>query len=215
MPAAVLVSRIVQRFTTIGVSTMKSRFAALIFGLSVLSVWAPATQAHTFGLHGAGFVEGLTHPLLGLDHLLAMIAVGIWAAQLGGRLTWLMPATFLVTMASAAGLASTGLRLPLLEPAIAGTVLALGLLIAFAVRVGATQSFALIGVFALLHGYSHGLELPKTATPLLYGLGFVLTTAGLHGAGVLLGMWARRVDLLTRTCGSAIALTGLYLLAAA
>jgi urease accessory protein len=194
---------------------MKSRSAVFILGVSACWIWAPGAQAHTFGLHGAGFAEGLAHPFLGLDHLLAMIAVGIWAAQLGGRLIWLMPATFLTVMASSASLASTALSLPALEPAIAGTVLALGLLIAFAVQVRAPQSMALIGVFALLHGYAHGLELPEAASPALYGLGFVLATALLHGAGMLLGVSARGIHLLTRACGSAIALTGLYLLAVA
>ncbi|MFM8333138.1 MAG: HupE/UreJ family protein [Candidatus Methylumidiphilus sp.] len=192
---------------------MKSTFASVVLGFVVFATLLPAAEAHTFGAHGAGWAAGFAHPFLGLDHLLAMLAVGLWAAQLGGAAVWRVPLAFVVVMLAAAGLGLAGLDAPLLEPAIASSVLVLGLLVACAVRLPTAASVGLVAVFACLHGWAHGLELPQTATPALYALGFAVATATLHGIGLGMGLATRRLALLSRLGGSAIALTGLYLLA--
>lgn len=167
-------------------------------------------SAHTFGALDAGLTEGFIHPLLGLDHLLAMLAVGLWAQQLGGRPVWLLPAGFITIMSGSALLGASGFELPLLEPAIAASVLVLGLLLAFAVRLSMLSSLSLIGLFAVFHGFAHGLELPETQSAALYGLGFVTATALLHGLGVLLGY---KMAWLSKASGFIIAASGAYLLA--
>jgi urease accessory protein len=194
---------------------MKLTFSSVLFGLLIYVALLPVADAHTFGAHGAGFAAGLAHPFLGLDHLLAMVAVGIWASQLGGKATWLAPVAFVGVMASSAFLGSLGVELPMLEPAIASSVLILGLLVAFAVRLSMASSLCIVGLFAFFHGLAHGLELPQAASPVLYALGFVSATALLHGIGIGMGLTGRRNALVLRLGGSVIALTGLCLLATA
>ena len=194
---------------------MKAKFSFALFGLLAYVAILPVAEAHTFGSQGAGLMAGLTHPLVGLDHLLAMIAVGIWAGQLGGRAVWLIPLTFVSVMAAAATLASFGLLLPLMEPAIACSVLVLGLLIAGSVRVPTSLGVLLVGLFAVCHGYAHGLELSQAASPILYGAGFVLATALLHGLGIGFALNSRQHKMLQRIAGySLIAASGLLLAAA-
>ena len=194
---------------------MKAKFSFALFGLLAYVAILPVAEAHTFGSQGAGLMAGLTHPLVGLDHLLAMIAVGIWAGQLGGRAVWLIPLTFVSVMAAAATLASFGLLLPLMEPAIACSVLVLGLLIAGSVRLPTSVGVLLVGLFAVFHGYAHGLELPQAASPILYGAGFVLATALLHGLGIGFASNSRQHKILQRIAGySLIAASGLLLAAA-
>lgn len=176
-------------------------------------LFTPSVFAHTFGAHSAGFGDGLAHPFLGLDHLLAMLAVGIWAACLGGSALWRVPTVFLLAMGAGAWLAGPALSMAGLEAGIAASVLALGLLIAFAPRLAGWLSFALVAFFALFHGAAHGLEMPEASSPLGYGLGFLLATASLHGMGVLLGLALGRFRVASLTAGSAIAVTGLLLLA--
>jgi urease accessory protein len=175
----------------------------------------PLAEAHTFGAHGAGFAEGWLHPFFGLDHLLAMIAVGLWASQLGGKAQWLAPVAFVSVMGFAAVLGALGFEMPMLEPAIASSVLILGLLVTFSVRLSWVSSVSLIGLFAFFHGLAHGQEIPQTATPLFYALGFVAATASLHGLGLGAGLATRRIAPVLRLGGSVIALTGLYLLVTA
>ena len=194
---------------------MKAKFSLALFGLLAYVAILPVAEAHTFGSQGAGLMAGLTHPLVGLDHLLAMIAVGIWAGQLGGRAVWLIPLTFVSVMAAAATLASFGLLLPLMEPAIACSVLVLGLLIAGSVRLPTSLGALLVGLFAVCHGYAHGLELSQAASPILYGAGFVLATALLHGLGIGFASNSRQHKILQRIAGySLIAASGLLLAAA-
>lgn len=131
---------------------MKSKVSSVLLGLMAYLAAIPVASAHTFGTHGAGLAAGLAHPFLGLDHLLAMSAVGIWAAQLGGRASGWMPAAFAGVMLAAACLGAGGLELPMLEPAIASSVLILGLLLALAVRLPASSSVGLVALFAFLHG---------------------------------------------------------------
>ena len=194
---------------------MKAKYSLALFGLLAYVTILPVAEAHTFGSQGAGLIAGLTHPFVGLDHLLAMIAVGIWAGQLGGRAVWLIPLTFVSVMTAAATLASFGLLLPLVEPAIACSVLVLGLLIAGSVRLPTSVGAFLVGLFAVFHGYAHGLELPQAASPILYGAGFVLATALLHGLGIGFASNSRQHKMLQRIAGySLIAASGLLLAAA-
>ena len=192
---------------------MKAKISLL--GLCAYVLIASAAEAHSFGAQDAGLVAGLTHPFVGLDHLLAMIAVGIWAGQLGGKAVWLIPLTFVSVMSASAILASFGLFLPLVEPAIACSVLILGLLIAGSIRLPTSAGAFLVGLFAVFHGYAHGLELPQAASPILYGAGFVLATALLHGLGIGFARNSYQYKMLQRIAGySLIAASGLLLAAA-
>jgi urease accessory protein len=155
--------------------------------LPTLLLLAPSL-AHAHSGAAQGFLSGITHPIHGIDHLLAMIAVGLWAAQLGGRAVWAVPASFVGVMAIGGLLGTTGWHLPLVETGILVSVLLLGLLIAFAVRVPVWAGALLVGVFALFHGHAHGAEMPADASGLLYAGGFVLTTAALHAAGIGVGL---------------------------
>jgi urease accessory protein len=193
-----------------------TRFLAAIF-LLVASSTAFAHPGHNV----SGFAAGLMHPFSGLDHLLAMVAVGLWAAQgnsmkRGRSKVWLLPATFMTMLAVGAGIAMQWQSLPLVEPGIATSVLALGLLIALSLQLPASLSVAITGLFGLLHGYAHGLELPRSAAPVEYALGFLAATAALHLGGIAAGLAMRqRYALLTRFLGSAIAVSGVCLLASA
>lgn len=197
------------------VDIMKSSVSRVLWGSFLFVLLLPMADAHTFGAHGAGLAEGFAHPFLGLDHLLAMVAVGMWAAQLGGSASWLAPLTFVAVMAAGALLGSHGFPLPILEPAIASTVLVLGLLVAFAIRWSAVVSLSLVGLFAFFHGYAHGMELPQTASAPFYGVGFILATGLLHGVGLSFAALTRRHALVSRLSGSLIAATGILLLASA
>jgi len=194
---------------------MKAKISHYLLGLMAYVAIMPIADAHTLGAYDAGLVAGLAHPFMGLDHLLAMIAVGIWAIQLGGRAVWLVPLTFVSVMSVAAALGSFGFSLPLLEPAIASSVLVLGLLIAGSVRLSASSGAVLVGLFALFHGYAHGLELPQAATPILYGFGFVLATALLHVIGIGFAVSSRKYKIVQRIAGYALVAASGLLLAAA
>jgi urease accessory protein len=171
-------------------------------------------QAHP-GLpgHTHGFANGLAHPLTGLDHICAMIAVGLWAAQRGGRALWLVPLTFVLVMTAGAALGMAGVSLPFVETGIIASVLILGVLIAAAVRLPPAISAVIVGVFALFHGLAHGMEIPDNTSGLAYGAGFILATAGLHLLGIGLGLQAQRLGSarLIRWAGGAIAAGGVYL----
>ena len=175
-------------------------------------------QAHP-GLpgHTHGFANGLAHPLMGLDHACAMVAVGVWAAQRGGRALWAVPLAFVSVMALGGMLGRMGGALPFMETAMATSVLMLGVLIAASVRLPLLMSIFVVGGFALFHGYAHGAEMPATASGLAYGMGFVLATASLHLCGIALGLTARQLGSLRhiRYAGGAIAACGIYLVIAA
>jgi urease accessory protein len=132
--------------------------------------------------------HGFTHPFTGLDHLIAMLAVGVFAAQLGGRALWLVPGTFVAVMAAACVAGMLGLTIPYVETGIALSVLALGAAIAFAIRVPVAVAMALVGFFAIFHGHAHGTEMPAAASGVLFGLVFVLATAALHAIGIGFGI---------------------------
>ncbi|MBP2297672.1 HupE/UreJ family protein [Azospirillum picis] len=178
-----------------------------------------AADAHTFGVHDAGFAHGFLHPVGGLDHLLAMVAVGLWAAQRGGAAVWALPAAFVTAMIGGGLLGMAGIGLPGVELGIAGSVVALGALIAAQSRLPLPASLAAVALFALFHGHAHGAEMPEAAQPLLYGLGFALATALLHGAGVAAALSLRgivvggRGALVLRGLGAAIGIGGVALVA--
>jgi urease accessory protein len=175
-------------------------------GLAVLVLWAPAALAHTFGAHGAGFMQGMAHPFTGLDHLLAMTAVGVWAAQQGGRALWAVPASFVLTMIIGALVAVAGIQLPHIEAMVAASVLVLGLLVAFQSRWPLAAGMGLVSLFAFFHGHAHGLEMPEAASPVLYGFGFVLATVVLHLVGIasarVSGRWVQAAGVFTAAAGA-------------
>jgi urease accessory protein len=176
--------------------------------LAALCLFAGTASAHP-GHAPAGFVGGLAHPFLGLDHLLAMIAIGLWAAQQGGRALWAIPAAFVGAMVLGGMLAWSGWGLPHVETGIALSVLVLGLLIATRRHASVLTGMTLAAVFALFHGYAHGLELPQAASPVHYALGFVLATLCLHGVGIASRLVGRHA---IRAVGIGIAATGLALM---
>jgi urease accessory protein len=166
--------------------------------------------AHVGHHSSMGFVAGLAHPFTGLDHLLAMVAVGLWAAQLGRRAMLLLPAVFPVAMVAGAIMGGHGVTLPGVEAAIVTSVVVLGVAVALGWRAAVPVSAALIGVFALFHGYAHGAEFAGGSS-VLYGAGFVLATIVLHLIGLGMGAMSSR-PLVTRTAGGAIAAAGLLLI---
>jgi len=176
----------------------------------------PALQAHTGHDGGTGFAHGFEHPITGLDHLLAMVAVGLWAAQIGGRAMWIVPASFVTAMLLGGIAGMNGIALPFMEQGIALSVLLLGLVIAFAVRPPVYIPAMLVAAFAIFHGVAHGAEMPETASGFAFGIGFVIATALLHLAGIGLGIGLKKVSPapLVRACGVLVALLGGYLLVA-
>ena len=181
----------------------------------VLLAGLAATPALAHVGHGFSFTaaEGFAHPFSGLDHLAAMVAVGLWAALGGGKRVWAWPLAFVATMLAAAALARGGPSLPAVEPAIATTVLVLGLLVATAVQVPVPVGAALAATFALAHGYAHGAEAPA-ADFAGYAFGFAAATALLHLAGIGIGVglahWSSTIP--ARAFGAAAAVLGVALM---
>ncbi len=187
----------------------KLLLAAAAFAASTAPAFAHLNPAE----HGS-LLAGISHPLSGLDHILVMVAVGLWAAQIGGRALWAVPAAFVGTMALGFGLAMTGLNLPFVEPAILASIVALGILVAMAIRMETAACAAVVGIFALFHGYAHGGELGD-AGALPFSAGFVIATALLHSAGIGLGLGIGRLSsgrILSRMLGGLTAFAGLALI---
>jgi urease accessory protein len=185
----------------------KTLFAIALF-LSPALAFAHAGHDHS------GLMAGVAHPVTGLDHLLAMLAVGLWAAQQSGAARWALPGTFVATMLLGGLLGFAGVEIPLMETGIAGSVLAFGLLVAVAARLPLAVSLGLTGLFALTHGVAHGLELPELASPWGYATGFVAATAALHGLGYAVVRYLPRAAApLVRLAGAASAGAGVWLLA--
>lgn len=174
---------------------------------------APA-WAHVETGSAAGIVNGLRHPVSGLDHVLAMIAVGLWGAQLGPPAMWLLPVAFPMVMAFGGMLGLMGIALPGVEVGIAVSALVLGAMVLAESRPALWVAAALVGFFAVFHGHAHGTELPPGSSGLLYSLGFVMATGSLHGVGIAIGLahrWkAGRVAL--RAAGAAVAGAGVFFL---
>jgi len=161
----------------------------------------------------SGFLNGFVHPFTGLDHICAMLAVGLWAAQRGGRAIWIVPLTFVGVMAVGGLLGSAAISIPYVERGIVISVLTLGVLVAAAVRLPILASSIIVGLFAVLHGHAHGAEMPQTASGVAYGVGFVLATALLHITGIAIAMAVSKFGLarVVRYAGAAIVLCGVYL----
>ena len=195
------------------------RNASPILALAALAALVPSVaSAHTGVGATAGFAHGFLHPLTGLDHVLAMVMVGVFACQLGGRALWLVPATFVALMAVGGTLGVAGIGVPFVETGIALSVIVLGAVVALRVKAPTALAMAVVGLFAIFHGHAHGSEMPENAAGAAYGLGFMLAIAFLHAAGIgtgfLLG-WAaeRKGALVTRAAGAAAAVAGVALLA--
>jgi urease accessory protein len=173
--------------------------------------------AHTWHADTSGLLHGFMHPLTGIDHVLAMIAVGVLAAQLGRGARWLVPLAFVGVMMVGGGFGMAGISVPFAELAVAASVVVLGLAIAFAFRLHALAVVTLVSFFALFHGHVHGAEMPGAASMLAYTAGFVGATALLHLIGVTLGILlglpdANRRGRLAHAGGGAMALFGIVLL---
>ncbi len=175
-----------------------------------------AAFAHTGVGDTHGFVHGFLHPLGGLDHQLAMVLVGVFAFQLGGKALWLVPATFMAVMALGGAAGIAGLPLPFVEIGIALSAVVLGIVVAFGVRAPVAAAMALVGLFAIFHGHAHGAEMPADASALGYAAGFVLATGILHaigiGVGFLIGLAGRQSPAVYRLAGGLASVTGLALL---
>ncbi len=182
------------------------KLALWIAGLSLIS---SPLLAHT-GEDVGGLFAGLSHPIGGLDHVVAMIAVGLWGGILGRPALWMLPVAFPVMMAIAGAFGAAGVPLPGVETGIALSGIVLGVMVLFSVQVPVRVAMALVGVFAVFHGHAHGAELPVSVNPMAYALGFVISTGLLHLCGIAvgsLGKWpVGRV--LVRAAGAAIALAG-------
>jgi urease accessory protein len=183
--------------------------------ITLLLLLFPMTAfAHTRGGEAVGFVSGFEHPISGWDHILAMVAVGIWGAQLGAPAIWLLPVTFPLVMAFGGFLGLIGLRLPGVEFGIAASALLLGTMVCVQARPKLIWAAVLVGAFGLYHGHAHGAELPPGQNAMLYSMGFVIATGCLHAVGISLGLihrWpAGRWAL--RGAGAFIAIMGLIFL---
>ncbi|HJQ56466.1 MAG TPA: HupE/UreJ family protein [Vineibacter sp.] len=190
---------------------------ARLIGLTtaLLAIAASTAQAHTgHALGGAG--AGFAHPFVGLDHVLAMVGVGIWAAHVAtrdSRAVWLVPAAFVAVMALGGLLAIAGLHLPMVETGVLGSVLLLGLILLAAPSLPVWVPMVIVALFALAHGYAHGSEMPDAASPLAYAAGFLVATAALHALGVGIGLAARRISgtFGTRALGGLVLIGGVAL----
>lgn len=194
----------------------KPIFCMALLALFSFIISEPAL-AHSGGGYGGGFVSGFVHPILGWDHVAAMIAVGLWGAFLGAPSIWILPVVFPMVMAFGAVLGILGVPVPAVETGIALSAVVLGLMIAFAVKAPIWMSAVLVGLFAIFHGYAHGTELPASANIFAYAVGFVIATGILHMIGIAFGLlvkWpAGRVAV--RSAGGAISLAGVAFLVGA
>ena len=167
-----------------------------------------------YGHEGAGiaggFVSGFTHPILGWDHVAAMVAVGLWGAFLGSPAIWILPVVFPLVMAFGGALGVMCIPIPSIETGIAVSAIVLGAMVAFAIRPPLWVAAILVGVFAIFHGHAHGTELPSAANPLAYSAGFVISTGMLHLSGIAFGLLVRwpAGKIAVRTFGVFISIAG-------
>jgi urease accessory protein len=187
----------------------------LLRGLVTGLALAPAVAfAHTGMGDAHDFLHGFVHPIAGIDHVLAMVAVGGIAAQLGGRAIWAVPASFMAMMAIAGACGMTGIAIPFSEFGIALSLVVLGAMVVFNVRLPVVAASALVALFAVAHGYAHGMEMPDNLSGVTFGAGFIIATALLHGIGVGLGSGVKRMGALggqrlAQAFGGCVALVGL------
>ncbi|RTM04554.1 MAG: HupE/UreJ family protein [Hyphomicrobiales bacterium] len=188
----------------ISASTKRSTLAAILLVAAAI----PA-EAHVGAGTTSSFAAGFAHPLSGLDHMTVMVAVGLWAAMKGGKALWAWPLAFVGVMLAGGVLGMLQVPVPFVEPGILASVVALGLLVALAIDLPVSAGVAIIGLFALFHGHAHGTEVPENAGGLDYMVGFAISTALLHGAGIAAGLGlGSRFRGLARAAGAACAAIG-------
>lgn len=182
----------------------------------ILLLLAGRVFAHAEVGVAGGLMSGFLHPILGPDHLVAMVAVGLWGAQLGNPAIWILPITFPAVMALGGLLGVAGVSIPMIEIGISASALALGAVVAARLRPPLWIASVLVGVFAIFHGHAHGTELPAAVNPLAYGIGFVVSTGLLHVSGILLGLLIRwpAGEKVIQFIGGGIAALGAYFLTA-
>jgi urease accessory protein len=195
----------------------RSRIVGLACLALTVSAWSAPACAHTAKSLSLGFVGGFMHPLSGPDHLLAMIAVGVWGAFLGRPLIYLLPVVFPTVMAVGGVMGMAQLPFPPVEDGIAISVIVLGAAILLRWNAPVWLAAVIVGIFGLFHGYAHGLELPSMANPVSFSLGFVLATGMLHVLGIVIGLLRDRPggEKVLRAIGAAIAAVGVWFLYAA
>lgn len=184
---------------------------------TLLLLASPAGLAAHEGGAAEGILSGLKHPVSGLDHVVAMVAVGLWGAQLGAPAVWLLPVVFPMVMAFGGMVALLGVPLPGIEIGIAVSALVLGGMVMGEVKPSLVVTAVIVGVFAIFHGHAHGAELPETASGVTYSVGFVVATGLLHATGIAVGLihrWSAGRKAL-RFAGAGIALAGVFFLARA
>jgi len=170
---------------------MKARHFQSLAMAAIIIAYASAASAHEgVGITG-GFSSGFMHPILGWDHVIAMVAVGLWGAFLGSPAIWVLPVVFPLVMAFGGALGVMGIPIPAVETGIAASAVVLGAMVAFAVRPPIWVAAVIVGAFAIFHGHAHGTELPSAANPLAYSLGFVIATGLLHLCGIAFGLVVR------------------------
>jgi urease accessory protein len=198
-------------FEQINFDQIKLRVLMKRFLLCLLLFVPGLVFAHAPEGAGGGFLTGFLHPIMGFDHLVAMVAVGLWGAFLGDRALWILPIVFPSIMAVGAALGIVGLEIPLVEFVIALSGVVLGALIALRFKAPLAIAMVLVGIFAIFHGYAHGTEMPGQISAITYGAGFVIGTGLLHLAGITIGFATRlpRGELLVRGCGGVISVIGL------
>lgn len=179
--------------------------------LVLLLLLPESASAHVRGGDAVGFVTGLLHPISGMDHVVAMIAVGLWGAQLGQPAVWLLPVTFPIVMALGGMLGLMGVSLPGIEIGIAASAIVLGIAVMKEIRPPLAVAAVVVALFAVFHGHAHGTELPEGQNGLVYSMGFVIATGSLHATGVGVGLvhgwsWGQRV---LRLAGGGVAAAGL------
>ena len=199
------------------VTTMTAKLTKTLLAAATVILTPTVAFAHTGVGNTSGFVHGFGHPISGLDHILAMVMVGVFAWQLGGRALWLVPMTFLVIMSIGGALGITCIGVPFVEIGIALSVVVLGAIVAFNVKAPIAAAMGLVGLFAIFHGHVHGAEIPEDAAGFAYATGFMIATALLHLAGVTAGFLIGRAgehygSLLVRMAGGFASVAGLGLL---
>jgi urease accessory protein len=186
----------------------------LLIFLWLLAASGNSVLAHGDGDIGGGFASGISHPIRGMDHVVAMIAVGLWGAQLGSPAIWLLPIAFPLVMAFGASMGLMGFPLPGVEIGIACSAIVLGLMVLLESRPPLSVSLSLVAIFALFHGHAHGSELPHGESGLAYSLGFVLGTGLLHSVGIGIGCIERwpKGKIGLRAAGALVMVSGMYFL---
>lgn len=189
---------------------MKTRNYSSLAIAAVLIAYASAVSAHEAAGISGGFISGFLHPVLGWDHVVAMVAVGLWGAFLGSPAIWILPVVFPLVMAFGGALGVIGVPVPAVETGIAASAVVLGAMVAFAVRPPIWIAAVIVGAFAIFHGHAHGTELPGAANPLAYSVGFVISTGLLHLSGIAFGLLVRwpAGKLAVQASGGLIALAG-------